>query len=62
MRLGDDLPAGAPWTRATVADRVEACMPAFELIEDGNADYKTLDALMLVAQTPGTAALSPACG
>ena len=50
VRLGDDLPAGAPWTRASVADRVDACMPAFELIEDGNADYKTLDAFTLVAQ------------
>jgi len=51
VRLGDDLPATGPsWTRASVADRVEACMPAFELVEDGNADYKTLDAFTLVAQ------------
>jgi 2-keto-4-pentenoate hydratase len=51
VRLADDLPAsGAPWTRASVADRIEACMPAFELVEDGNADYKTLDAFTLVAQ------------
>ena len=51
VRLADDLPAsGSPWTRATVAGRVDACMPAFELVEDGNADYKTLDAFTLVAQ------------
>src|SRR3970040_603042 len=51
VRLADDLPAsGAPWTRASVAGRVDACMPAFELVEDGNADYKTLDAFTLVAQ------------
>jgi 2-keto-4-pentenoate hydratase len=51
VRLSDDLPAsGAPWTRASVAGRVDACMPAFELVEDGNADYKTLDAFTLVAQ------------
>jgi 2-keto-4-pentenoate hydratase len=51
VRLTDDLPAsGAPWTRASVAGRVDACMPAFELVEDGNADYKTLDAFTLVAQ------------
>jgi len=51
VRLADDLPAsGSPWTRATVAGRVAACMPAFELVEDGNADYKTLDAFTLVAQ------------
>jgi len=51
VRLADDLPAsGAPWTRASVAGRVAACMPAFELVEDGDADYKTLDAFTLVAQ------------
>ena len=51
VRLADNLPAsGGPWTRASVAGKVEACMPAFELVEDGNADYKTLDAFTLVAQ------------
>src|SRR4029079_9656972 len=51
VRLGDALPAGSqPWTRASVADRVAACLPAFELVEDGNADYKQLDAFTLVAQ------------
>lgn len=51
VRLGDDLPAsGGPWTRATVAERIAACLPAFELVEDGDADYKTLDAFTLVAQ------------
>jgi 2-keto-4-pentenoate hydratase len=51
VRIGDDLPgSGGPWTRASVADRVAACLPAFELVEDGGADYKTLDAFTLVAQ------------
>ena len=50
VRLGDALPAGRPWTRASVADRVAACLPAFELVEDGNADYKQLDAFTLIAQ------------
>src|SRR6266446_1468673 len=51
VRLGDDLPSsGGPWTRASVGDRVGACLPAFELVEDGDADYKTLDAFTLVAQ------------
>jgi 2-oxo-3-hexenedioate decarboxylase/2-keto-4-pentenoate hydratase len=51
VRLGDDLPAsGGPWTRASVASRVAACLPAFELVEDGDADYKKLDAFTLVAQ------------
>ena len=51
VRMGDDLPAsGGPWTRTSVAVRVAACLPAFELVEDGEADYKTLDAFTLVAQ------------
>jgi 2-keto-4-pentenoate hydratase len=51
VRLADALPAGgSPWTRASVADHVAACLPAFELIEDGDADYTTLDAFTLVAQ------------
>jgi 2-keto-4-pentenoate hydratase len=51
VRMADDLPArGGPWTRASVAGRVAACLPAFELVEDGDADYKTLDAFTLVAQ------------
>ncbi|MGH7390765.1 MAG: 2-keto-4-pentenoate hydratase [Candidatus Rokuibacteriota bacterium] len=51
VRLGDDLPASAgPWTRASVAGRVDSCLPAFELVEDGGADYTTLDAFTLVAQ------------
>jgi 2-keto-4-pentenoate hydratase len=51
VRLGADLPAAAgPWTRPSVAGKVAACLPAFELVEDGDADYKTLDAFTLVAQ------------
>jgi 2-keto-4-pentenoate hydratase len=51
VRLDGALPASAgPWTRATVADRVVACLPAFELVEDGQADYTTLDAFTLIAQ------------
>src|SRR5262250_2346924 len=51
VRVAEDLPAGAgPWTRASVADRVAACVPAFELVEDGDADYKILDAFTLIAQ------------
>jgi 2-keto-4-pentenoate hydratase len=63
VRVGDDLPAGGgPWTRASVAAKVAACMPAFELVEDGNADYKTLDAFTLIAQNTwnGGVVLGPA--
>jgi 2-keto-4-pentenoate hydratase len=51
VRLAEGLPpGGGPWTRASVASRVAACVPAFELVEDGDADYKTLDAFTLIAQ------------
>ena len=58
VRVGADLPAsGGPWTRTSVADRFAACLPAFELVEDGNADYKTLDAFTLVAQNTWNAGI-----
>ncbi|PYN35081.1 MAG: hydratase [Candidatus Rokuibacteriota bacterium] len=63
VRVADDLPAsGGPWTRASVAGKVAACIPAFELVEDGDADYKTLDAFTLVAQNTwnGGVVLGPA--
>lgn len=46
--LGRDLPADkAPYTRDQIADSVEALMPAFELVDDRNADYKKISALIL---------------
>jgi 2-keto-4-pentenoate hydratase len=63
VRVADALPAsGGPWTRASVAGRVAACLPAFELVEDGDADYTTLDAFTLVAQNTwnGGVVLGPA--
>jgi 2-keto-4-pentenoate hydratase len=63
VRLAQDLPeSGGPWARASVADRVLACLPAFELVEDGFADYTTLDAFTLVAQNTwnGGVVLGPA--
>jgi len=51
VRMADALPpGGTPWTRASVAEHVAACVPAFELVEDGHADYKALDAFTLIAQ------------
>jgi 2-keto-4-pentenoate hydratase len=47
MRLGDDVPLGTG--RDAVADKVEACAAAIELIEDLNYDYKRIDAPALVA-------------
>jgi 2-oxo-3-hexenedioate decarboxylase/2-keto-4-pentenoate hydratase len=43
-------PAGAPpFTAESVKPAVAAVMPAFELIEDRNADYKATNALSLIA-------------
>jgi 2-keto-4-pentenoate hydratase len=51
IRMGRDLPpAKEPFDRAAVAGAVEAVCPAFELIEDRGANYKTLDVRELVAE------------
>jgi len=51
LQVGADLPAtGAPWTRETVAPAVAAALPAFELIEDRNADYAKTEALSLIVE------------
>jgi 2-keto-4-pentenoate hydratase len=50
VRLARDLPAAsAPYTRETVRTAISHVMPAFELIEDRFADYKTSRALSLIA-------------
>ena len=50
LRIGRDLagPAGS-FTAENVAPAVAAAMPAFELIEDRNADYKSTSALSMIA-------------
>jgi 2-keto-4-pentenoate hydratase len=49
LRLGRDLPAAAaPYTVDSVTASVASCMPAFELIEDRNADYSDLDAASIL--------------
>ena len=51
LELGADLPASrAPWTRARVAPAVAAALPAFELIEDRNADYAKTEASSLIVE------------
>jgi 2-keto-4-pentenoate hydratase len=51
LKLGTDLPAsGAPWTRESVAPAVAGAMPAFELIEDRNADYAHTEAASLIVE------------
>lgn len=50
VRLDRDLPAGgAPYSREAVRTTVAEVMPAFELIEDRNAHYKSCQALSLIA-------------
>lgn len=49
VKIGQDLPSRpSPWDRDSIAPYVEACMPAFELIEDRNADYSLLDAASIL--------------
>ena len=51
LMLGANLPASAaPWTRDTVAPAISAAMPAFELIEDRNADYTKTEAASLIVE------------
>lgn len=50
VKLKHDLPASAaPYTAQSVASAVGAVMPAFELIEDRNADYKQTNVVTLIA-------------
>jgi 2-keto-4-pentenoate hydratase len=50
VQLARDLPASAaPYTAQSVAPAVGAAMPAFELIEDRNADYKQTSAVSIIA-------------
>jgi len=46
MRLGEDLPDGAG---GRIADAVESCMAAIEVLEDLRHDYKRLSARSMVA-------------
>jgi 2-keto-4-pentenoate hydratase len=51
LQLGADLPASrTPWTRERVAAAVVAAMPAFELIEDRNADYAKTEVRSLIVE------------
>lgn len=63
MRLSADLPdRGRPHDRESVADAVESCHAAIEIVEDQNAEYKKVDALGLAANNAwnGGAVLGPA--
>jgi 2-keto-4-pentenoate hydratase len=50
VRIGRPLAGTAePYSRETVTSGIAAVMPAFELIEDRNADYKSAQALSMIA-------------
>lgn len=49
FRMGRDVPEGATYDGESIRPYVDAAMPAFELIEDRDADYGNLDAATLVA-------------
>lgn len=50
VRLGRDLPKTAePWNGDSIKAAVAAVMPAFELIEDRKADYKSTNAVSMIA-------------
>jgi len=58
FRLDADLPGrDGGHTRDSVAAAIGAVMPAFELIEDRNADYGRLDAFSLVAENAWNAGI-----
>jgi 2-keto-4-pentenoate hydratase len=49
FRMGKDVPEGDAYDGESIAQFVDSAMPAFELIEDRDADYGSLDAATLVA-------------
>ena len=49
LRLGRDLAAGTGHTKESVAGVVGHVLPAFELVEDRNAEYRKVDVKSLVA-------------
>ena len=50
VRLGQALPAAeAPFDRTAVADAVEACMAAIEIVDDRYEDFRALDTPTLIA-------------
>lgn len=58
VRIGRELaPSAAPFDVATVAPAVEAVCAAIELVDDRNADYRSLDVLSLVADNSWNAGI-----
>jgi|SRR5437016_3682625 len=49
VRIARTVPKTTPYTAASIKPAVAAVMPAFELIEDRKADYKSAKALSMIA-------------
>jgi 2-keto-4-pentenoate hydratase len=50
VRLGRDLvPSEAPFTADKVAQAIESCLPAIEIVDDRYSDWQTMGAPILVA-------------
>jgi len=47
--LGRDLAGPGPWSRESVAEAIEAAMPAIELVDDRDCVYGQLDGINLIA-------------
>lgn len=64
VRMGRDLPVGAPaWTPESIAPHVAGVCAAIEIVDDRAADYAELDVLSLVADNSwnGGVVLSEFC-
>ncbi len=58
VRLGKTLdPADGPFSDEDIAGAVDACAAAFEIADDRNADYTSLDALNMIADNAWNAGI-----
>ncbi len=65
VRIGREMPADkAPWTADSVRNFIDGCFPAFELIDDRNAEYKDLSAIGMLTDNVwcGGVVVGPADG
>lgn len=49
VEIGEDVPTNVEHTLESISSHVKAVMPAFEMIDDRDADYAHLDAISLLA-------------
>ena len=47
--MGKDVPKSNSYNTHSISEFIDSAMPAFELIEDRNADYRNIDPLTLIA-------------